>query len=421
MRRSPFAATFRLCLTAFLFWAFGSACTNAEAGAAKVPVAGETPDTTTAPAKKSGYPTLDDFLDTSLCDGFSYPFGDGEGGGSYTGPDGKKFDGWYIATHTGENYSVGVHTGEDWNGKGGGDTDKGQPVFATASGKVLASQDYGAPWGNVVLMEHRFLENGKLRTVHSLYAHLDKRLVEKGAVLKRRQQLGTIGTGDGAYSAHLHFEIRKESLLNYDVTYWPSSNGKDSKWVLEHYEQPSAFVDAHRKLLVPAKADTILIAFKKKYRMYLCSKGKLVQEFVIALGQEPLGHKQQQGDNRTPEGEYRIIQKTLGPFNSGPYDRYLGAAWLRISYPNSYDAIEGAKRRIISEAQKQSIISATKAGKEPPKTTALGGGIGIHGWVDDWAANGHQNLTWGCISLHNSDLKKLFGMIGVPTTIVIHP
>ncbi|TND10043.1 MAG: hypothetical protein FD123_725 [Bacteroidetes bacterium] len=396
-----------------------SSCGDAEAQSKKTP--GALPGDTVVPeTKKTGKELLPDFLDSALCDGFDFPFGDGNGGGSYTSPDGKKFDGWYIATHTGENYSLGVHTGEDWNGRGGGDTDKGQPVYATASGKVIASADYGAPWGNVIVIEHRFLENGKLRKVHSLYAHLEKRLAEKGWFLKKRAQLGTIGTGGGAYPAHLHFEIRRENMLGYDVTYWPSSNNKDSKWVLDHYEKPSEFITQHRKMLVPATADTLLIAFKSNYRMYLCSKGKKLKEYAIALGQDPLGHKQKQGDNRTPEGEYRIIQKSLGPF-SGDYAAFLGDAWMRINYPNNYDAKTGLKKGLITPAQQNAIVQANNAGKEPMKTTALGGGIGLHGWAGKWTDDGQQNLTWGCLSLNNDDLLDLYKRIGLQTVIIIHP
>jgi hypothetical protein len=54
-------------------------------------------------------------------DGFDFPFGDGEGGGSYTDlATGKRYAGWYKATRFAESYSLGIHTGEDWNGAGGG-------------------------------------------------------------------------------------------------------------------------------------------------------------------------------------------------------------------------------------------------------------------------------------------------------------
>lgn len=391
---------------------------NAEAAKTNAPAA----DTAAEPAKTNPDSLLAaSYFTTALCDGFDYPFGNGEGGGSYTSPDGKNFDGWYIATHTGETYTLGVHTGEDWNGKGGGDTDLGQPVYATASGVVTASADFGAPWGNIIVVQHTFLENGKIRTVHSLYAHLDKRLAEKGDTLKRRQQLGTIGTGGGTFAAHLHFEIRTEKLADRATTYWPSDDGKDSKWVLEHYEKPSAFIDAHRKLTVPANEAVIVLAFKKPYRLFVYKNGAYLREFPLGLGQAPLGHKQKQGDNRTPEGEYRIIQKSRGPFTSGAYDAYLGVAWMRLNYPNNYDAAAGLEKKLISVAQHNSIVAANNAGKEPLKTTALGGGIGIHGWINDWEDNKQQNLTWGCISLRNGDLSQFYDLIPLQTKVIIVP
>jgi hypothetical protein len=43
--------------------------------------------------------------------GFSFPVGDGEGGGAYTDAAGKKYTGWYVATHMGDEYALGIHTG----------------------------------------------------------------------------------------------------------------------------------------------------------------------------------------------------------------------------------------------------------------------------------------------------------------------
>jgi hypothetical protein len=169
-----------------------------------------------------------------------------------------------------------------------------------------------------------------------------------------------------------------------------------------------------------AKMETLLIAHKSEYRMNLYTKGKLLKTYTIALGQEPLGPKQKQGDNKTPEGMYKIIQKSRGPFE-GDYSQYLGVAWMRLNYPNNADAVNGFKKGLITEAQKNSIINANNAGKEPPKTTKLGGGIGIHGWWGDWPGTDKQNLTWGCISLQNKDLDDLYGRIQLGTVILILP
>lgn len=167
-----------------------------------------------------------------------------------------------------------------------------------------------------------------------------------------------------------------------------------------------------------AKIETLLIATKSDYRMKLYAKGKLLKTYRIALGQSPLGHKEMQGDNRTPEGTYKIIQKSRGPF-SGDYAHYLGVAWMRLNYPNNADAINGFKKGLITEAQKNAILKANDAGKEPPKNTKLGGGIGIHGWYGSWPGDDKQNLTWGCISMQNNDLDDIYGRVPLGTTIVI--
>jgi hypothetical protein len=167
-----------------------------------------------------------------------------------------------------------------------------------------------------------------------------------------------------------------------------------------------------------SKFDTLLIASKTDYRMKLYAKGILLKTYHIALGQEPFGPKQRQGDNKTPEGVYKIIQKSRGPFY-GDYSQYLGVAWMRLNYPNNADAINGFKKGLITEAQKNAIIKANNEGKEPPKNTTLGGGIGIHGWYGSWPGDDRQNLTWGCISMQNKDLDDIYGRVPLGTTIII--
>lgn len=164
----------------------------------------------------------------------------------------------------------------------------------------------------------------------------------------------------------------------------------------------------------------VLVAWKSRYRMGLYNKGQLVKTYVIGLGQAPVGHKERQGDNRTPEGEYRVIQKTTGPFR-GRNGRYLGKAWMRLNYPNELDAESGFARGVISEAEKEAIIAANRDGREPPKSTRLGGGIGIHGWWGRWPGEDRQDLTWGCVTLQNRQMEELFRRVEVGTRVMIYP
>ncbi len=356
-------------------------------------------------------------FDTLLADGFSFPFGDGAGGGSYIDSDKKKHDGWYIATATAEKYDLGIHTGEDWNGNGGGNTDLGQPVYATAKGIVLEAKDFGAPWGNVVYMEHHYIENGKHLLVYSLYAHLNELLVKKNQIISKRSKIGTIGTGHNTFPAHLHFEMRKPSMKDYEVTYWPSSHDKSKEWVLENYFKPSDFVKEHKKCFIPAKEEVLMVAVKSDYKMYLYKNGKLSKTLDIALSQSPVGHKVKQGDNKMPEGEYKITEKNRGPFG-GNYAAYFGPAWMRISYPNCFDAAIALKSKLITQKQHDVIVNSTNKGIQPSSATPLGGGIGIHGWAGDWPTS-TKHLTWGCISMQNKDLDRFYELIPVGTRIVI--
>ncbi len=377
-----------------------------------------TSDTSTFAANDSTPPhPLQSWLDPMLADGFDFPVGNKDGKGSYSYL-GETYHGWYIAANTGEHYDLGIHTGEDWNGNGGGNSDLGQPVYAIGKGKVLAASNFGIPWGNIVVLEHRFIENNIIKKVFSLYAHLESILPVVGDTITRRQQIGTIGTGDGAYPAHLHLEIRKASMAYYPVDYWPSAEEKDQAWVLDHYEAPSSFIEQHRQLTVPLQEKQIVIAVKHTYQLYLFEHGVEKAIYDIALSQNPIGHKQQQGDNRLPEGAYRIIQKSRAPF-SGSVAEFFGVAWMRISYPNNYDAKAGYRTKLISKHEMEKIIAANNVGKEPSKHTKLGGGIGIHGWAGEWVADGTQHLTWGCISMNNSDLDIFYDLIELQTKIII--
>ncbi len=150
------------------------------------------------------------------------------------------------------------HTGEDWNGKGGGDTDLGQPVYAIANGRVVEFGYNPSSWGNIVLLEHALPDNTR---VWSQYAHLDQIMVNAvGQKVSRGQQVGTIGKGakttqkpQGLYYAHLHFEIRRNNLPMGNWT--PMVKNRDQ--VLANYYNPSAFINDHRPAKFTQSADMV--------------------------------------------------------------------------------------------------------------------------------------------------------------------
>ena len=355
--------------------------------------------------------------DFAPADGFDFPLGDGEGGGAYTDPaTGKRYDGWYVATHFAEQYSMGLHTGEDWNGSGGGNTDLGQPVHAVANGRVVFARNCGRLWGNVVIVEHLFYENHERREVRSLYAHLDEIKVGEGVEVRRRQTIATVGQDpEKLFNAHLHVELRRDATLA--PTYWPSSDGRDAAWLREHYEDPSAFIKAHRKLPVPQSESTLVLVDQGRYRARLYSGGQTAGEYNISLGQGT-GEKQVEGDNRTPKGMYFVVQKHRGEF-PGAYGAYYGGHWIKLNYPNRYDAARGRAARLITPAQETTIAAAWERRAPTLEKTRLGGGIGFHGGAREWEDDGPRHLSWGCVVLHLSDIPTFYEQVPEGSMVVI--
>lgn len=355
--------------------------------------------------------------DFAPADGFDFPFGDGEGGGSYTDPaTGKRHDGWYVATRFAEQYSLGLHTGEDWNGRGGGNTDLGQPVHSVANGRVRVAKNCGRLWGNVVVIEHHFYENHERREVHSLYAHLDELRVSEGEEVRRRQVVATVGQDpEKLFNAHLHLELRRDATLA--PTYWPSSDGKDAAWLREHYEEPSAFIKSHRKLHVPQREAALVLVDQARYKARLYAGGRAAGEYNISLGQG-VGEKQVEGDNKTPKGMYFVTQKHRGEF-PGAYGAYYGGHWIKLNYPNKYDAARGRAARLISPAQEAAIAAAWERRAPTLEETPLGGGIGFHGWAREWEDDGPRHLSWGCVVLHLSDIRDFYDRLPAGAMVVI--
>ncbi len=104
------------------------------------------------------------------------------------------------------NQRGGHHTGDDLNGIGGMNTDLGDPVFAAADGLVIYAGEPSPGWGNILILAHRGPNDQPLQTI---YAHLEESKVSLGKLVGRSEIIGTVGTANNHYPAHLHFEIRQ--------------------------------------------------------------------------------------------------------------------------------------------------------------------------------------------------------------------
>ena len=153
-----------------------------------------------------------------IADSFDFPVGK---------PDAK---GYYNAQPFTENN----HLGDDWNAVTGGNSDLGHPIYAIAAGVVTDAEDKGGGWGNVIRIEHHVLNEAN---VESLYAHCLENMVKVGDIVEKGQQIATIGNADGAYLAHLHFELRNVVGMPLGPGYSSDTSG---------YINPTDYIKAHR-------------------------------------------------------------------------------------------------------------------------------------------------------------------------------
>lgn len=139
-------------------------------------------------------------------------------------------------------------------------------------------------------------------------------------------------------------------------------------------------------------ADKVIVE-KSARKLYLVRNGEAFRTFDIALGIAPTGDKQEEGDNRTPEGLYYLDMRNP---NS---DYFLS---IRISYPNEADRREARKR-----------------GADP------GGQIMIHGQPNTptYSLAYYRRSDWtnGCIAVSNSDMIDIWLMTPDNVPIEILP
>ena len=126
---------------------------------------------------------------------------------------------------------------------------------------------------------------------------------------------------------------------------------------------------------------------KADRKMYLFHHDKLLKTYDVALGFAPVGHKEVEGDGKTPEGLYYITHRN-------PDSNYHLS--LRVSYPNEADT-----------------AFAEAAGKSP------GGDIFIHGGPNEPVSR--RDWTLGCVSVTDREMESIYAMVGPGTPIHLLP
>lgn len=175
----------------------------------------------------------------------------------------------------------------------------------------------------------------------------------------------------------------------------PAANGGNAAGPLASYGIAELAADEaypQGALTTSTRFDLLLLE-KDKRRLTAFSGGKAVRVYLVALGATPVGHKEVEGDMRTPEGVYAINDKNP----KSAYHLNLG-----ISYPDEADRAH-----------------AKTLGKSP------GGDIKIHGLAPEFADIGQAHRltdwTYGCVAVTNEEIEELFARTPVGTPIEIKP
>jgi murein L,D-transpeptidase YafK len=139
-------------------------------------------------------------------------------------------------------------------------------------------------------------------------------------------------------------------------------------------------------------ADRVIVN-KTERRLYLMHGKDILSEYKIALGLAPEGHKQQEGDFRTPEGGYLLTRRLIES------DFFMA---IEINYPNVSDATQAQER-----------------GVNP------GGYIMIHGQPVEPKkdARYYDKYDWtnGCIAVSNEAMTEIWQHTRLNTPITILP
>jgi murein L,D-transpeptidase YafK len=149
-----------------------------------------------------------------------------------------------------------------------------------------------------------------------------------------------------------------------------------------------------------------VVVLKAKRSLHLFDGEVLVRSYSIDLGTDPSGPKLRQGDGQTPTGVFRVVTKNA----ASCYHRFLG-----LDYPNAEAVERGLRQGLLSPGEASSIRDALAGGRCPDWSTALGGGIGIHGHRrgSDWTA--------GCIALADEHVEELFSVLRIGDPVEILP
>ncbi len=150
---------------------------------------------------------------------------------------------WYDATGFARFYTAtgagAYHTGADLNLAKNADANV--LIYAAGDGIVTTCRYFNV-WGNIIVIEH--YPTPELKRYYTRYAHMDTVLVREGQVVKRGDSIARVGSANGRYSHHLHFDVSHTTILKTKPNHWPGVNLKELQI---NYLDPVAFLLSNKR------------------------------------------------------------------------------------------------------------------------------------------------------------------------------
>ena len=147
----------------------------------------------------------------------------------------------------------------------------------------------------------------------------------------------------------------------------------------------------------PVESPYYIVIDKSDYELKVYDSEGWYATYPIVFGSKDLGDKMKEGDKKTPDGQFKVIQKKMHP-KWGPE--------LLLDYPNDISI------KKFNERKQRGVL---------PKNAKIGSGIAIHATrpEEEWTVDNFYNWTDGCISVKYTEMKDLFSYIPIGTPVTI--
>jgi hypothetical protein len=141
-----------------------------------------------------------------------------------------------------------------------------------------------------------------------------------------------------------------------------------------------------------SKKQTVILVNKMEGICTVLKSGKEYKTYTAEFGKNWMGDKMKSGDDSTPEGVYKVLEK-----KQGVKTKYYKA--LLLNYPNKADEVR------FERLKRTGVIG---------KNDKIGGLIEIHG-------GGERGINWtnGCVALSNESMDAVYAKCSINTPVII--